>query len=47
MMQRSKGDHDSFFGQLKAAHSTGDAFNTVAEYLVVWRHILAILSHSV
>merc|ERR1712176_264252 len=32
MMQRSKGDHDSFFGQLKAAHSTGDAFNTVAEY---------------
>eukprot|EP01084_Bolivina_argentea_P054152 99324_1 len=32
MMQRSKGDHDSFFGQLKAAHDTGDAFNTVAEY---------------
>jgi len=32
MMQRSKGDHDSFFGQLKAAHSNGDAFNTVAEY---------------
>ena len=32
MMQRSKGDHDSFFGQLKGAHSTGDAFNTVAEY---------------
>eukprot|EP01083_Nonionella_stella_P066204 174125_1 len=32
MMQRSKGDHDSFFGQLKAAHQTGDAFNTVAEY---------------
>ena len=32
MMQRSKGDHDSFFGQLTAAHSNGDAFNTVAQY---------------
>ena len=32
MMQRSRGDHDTFFAQLKAAHENGDAFNTVAEY---------------
>ncbi|ETO07662.1 RING zinc finger-containing protein [Reticulomyxa filosa] len=31
-MEKSKGDHDGFFAQLKQAHGQGDAFGKVAEY---------------